>query len=292
MLYEVPYNFDEALIPFYKKNAAYINFLYLPPYKDDAINTRSSIQTQKKGRCYMPQSREEYEKHLEKISSAGLRFVVLWQVSDSIIPKNTLEYYCRMNASGFIVANDCNASIIKEYDPNLLSICSIVQRTCTNINQKDLTYYDYVILYYPFNRALDALKKLTHIKDKIILMPNTLCNVDCPSVHHWFPTENNPFIAERDCWMTPQTIDKCGLIFPEHLGLFDNYVGGYKIQGREYSSQAIKYVCQYYFTRKYSEDFVDPFFGNVMAEKIKSLIRDTEPETYYNTKTSIIIRDL
>lgn len=45
MLFEVPYNFDEALIPFYKKHASCINFLYLPPYKEDLDNTRTSIQT-------------------------------------------------------------------------------------------------------------------------------------------------------------------------------------------------------------------------------------------------------
>lgn len=288
MLFEVPYNFDEAIIPFYKKYASYINYLYLPPYKDDLDNTRSSIQTQTKGHCYMPQSREEYENHLQLVVNAGLKFVVLWQVSDNIIQEKTLKYYYHHGSSGFIVANDKNAEIIKHFNPNFLVICSVVQRVCTEILKKDLTFYDYVILYYPFNRALNALKKLRHIKDKIILMPNTLCNVDCPSIHHWFPQKNQKFV----CWTTPNTLDKCGLIFPEHLEMFDDYVAGYKLQGREYSSEAIKYLCHFYFFRTEYENFVDPFLNKDMAKQIKDLVRNTPSEIYYNTETAKISKYL
>ena len=247
MLYEVPYNFDENLLKFYQKNLAFINYLYLPPYRDDSANTRSSIQTNTRGRCYMPNTREEYEYHLHKISEAGLRFVILWQVKDLNMSFDTLNYYSKLKTSGFIVASDENAAFIKQTNPNLLVICSIVQKTSFDILKKDLTNYDYVILYYTFNRALDALKKLEHLKDKIVIMPNTLCDVNCPSVHHWFPTKDKPF-KPSDCSM-PNHLDMCGLILPEHLKIFDNYVGGYKLQGREYPTEAIKYLCHFYFIR-------------------------------------------
>ena len=292
MLYEVPYNFDEALISFYQKEASNINYLYLPPYQEDANNTRSSIQTRTKGHCYMPQSRAEYEIHLHRIHSAGLRFVVLWQEHDRLITRNNLDYYCGMNASGFIVANDKNAAIIKDYNPELLAICSIVQRTCTDIGQKDLSKYDYVILYYPFNRGLDALKQLPQLRDKLVIMPNTMCNVNCPSIHHWFPTNDHPFDAATDCWMNIGSVDMCGLILPEHLHLFDRYVGGYKLQGREYPTAAIKYLCQHYFKRKATKDFVGHFFRRDMADKFYRLIQEITPEVYYNTKTPEIITAL
>ena len=240
----------------------------------------------------MPRSREEYETHLRKITAAGLRYVVLWQEYERNITKDILDYYCGLNASGFIVANDGNAAFIKNYDKNILVICSVVQRVCIDILRRDLSNYDYVILYYPFNRSLDALKLLSPVKEKIVIMPNTLCNINCPSIHHWFPTTERPFVAERDCWMNLNTVDKCGLIFPEHLYLFDNYVGGYKLQGREYSTQTIKYVCQYYFNRKGATEFVEPFFRKDMAEKIKKLVRDMVPEKYYNTKTPEIIDEI
>lgn len=166
MLFEVPYNFDENLIKFYKKNKSFINYLYLPPYKDDSTNTRTSIQTSIVGHCYMPNTREEYECHLCRIKEAGLRFVILWQVYKLDLSIGMLDYYSELGTSGFIVANDKNAALIKRYNPQLLVICSIVQKTCYNILKKDLTNYDYVILYYTFNRALDVLKLLPNLKKK------------------------------------------------------------------------------------------------------------------------------
>lgn len=282
MLFEVPYNFDEGLIPFYKKYASRINFLYLPPYKDDLDNTRTSIQTNIKGRCYMPLSREEYEHHLCMIVDAKLRFVVLWQVFDNIITNTQLDYYANLGTSGFIVANDKTANAIKKYNPNLLVVSSIIRCLRSNIDPKKLCVYDYVILYYNFNRSLNDLKQLNQIRDKIILMPNTLCNIDCPSMHHWFPSVNHPFVAEKDCCMNINTISRSGIILPEFLYLFDNYVGGYKLQGREYSTPTIKYLCHFYFMRTSYAGFLDPFLSKDMAYKLKELINMMSPEEYYN----------
>ena len=289
MLFEVPYNFDENLIKFYKKNKSFINYLYLPPYEEDSANTRTSIQTGTVGHCYMPQTREEYERHLRKITEAGLRFVVLWQVPGLDLSIEMLNYYSRLNASGFIVANDKNAAFIRQNKPQLLVICSIVQRTCYNILEKDLSNYDYVILYYTFNRALDALRRLTQLKDKLIIMPNSLCDVNCPSVHHWFPTKDRPFDPSRDCSMTIEHIDRCGLILPEHLRLFDDYVGGYKLQGRELPTEAIKYLCHFYFKRTKYDDFIAPFLSEDMAKKFKKLFTRFTIDEYYNTKTAQIL---
>ena len=240
----------------------------------------------------MPQSRKEYEWHIRQIVNSGLRFVVLWQIRDKIISFETLNYYTSLNTSGFIVANDKNAEIIKNFNPNLLVVCSIVQKLCANISKKDLSNYDYVVLYYTFNRALDALKKLEHIKNKIIIMPNTLCNIDCPSIHHWFPSKNKPFVAKRDCCMTINNIAKCGVIFPEHLKFFDDYVGGYKLQGREYSTPVIKYLCHFYFKRTSYKDFIKPFLREDMAYNLIELTHKMPLNEYYNVKTADIIKFL
>lgn len=284
--FEVPYNFDKSLVKFYKKHTHCINFLYLPPYKDDSINTRSSIQTKTKGHCYMPLSREEYEDHLSYIVSSGLRFVVLWQDSHSVISKENLVYYTGLGASGFIIANDANAKIIKEFSPSLLVICSLVQRLRHDIQKRDFTYYDFIVLYYNFNRSLDALKELGYIKDKIVLMPNTLCHIECPSMHHWFPSKTRPFDPHKDCWTRIDTLDKCGFIFPEHLHLFDEYVGGYKIQGREYPTEAIKFLCHFYFEEEFYKDFITPFLREDMAAKLFDLAHGDSLERYYNIKST------
>lgn len=283
--FEVPYNFDMELVLYYKKHFDRINFLYLPPYKEDAINTRSSIQTHKRGHCYMPLDRDEYEKHLRYISDMGLRFVVLWQNRSDIIRFEQLEYYVNLGASGFIIGNDENAKIIKNYNPSLLVICSLVQRLRTNSDLKrDFKYYDYIVLYYTYNRSLSALKDISILKDKLVLMPNTLCSIECPSFHHWFPTKEKPFNARKECYTRLETMDKCGLIFPEHLYLFDDYVSGYKLQGREYPTEAIKYLCHFYFNGKYMEDFILPFLREDMAAKLFEYAHQTPCDEYYNVK--------
>ena len=54
---------------------------------NDSINTRTSIETHRKGSCYMPRTREEYEEHLNNIVKAGLKFVILWQDPNLSISK-------------------------------------------------------------------------------------------------------------------------------------------------------------------------------------------------------------
>lgn len=294
-LFEVPYNFNVSLLPFYKKYASFINYLFVPPYKDDLLNTRSSIETRKKGRCYMPQSRYEYEQHLNKITSLGLRYVVLWQVRDSVIPLEKLKYYAGLSASGFIIGNDDNARVIKDFDPKLLVICSLVQRVCSDVLKRNFDYYDYVILYYPFNRALKALKLLSSIKEKIILMPNTLCHIDCPSIHHWFPSKDRPFELRRDCLALKDDgkyISHCGFISPEHLHYFDGFVGGYKLQGREYATDLIKYICELYFKRESPKELLNAMFGEDLFLKYDKEQQNTTIEDYYNIKSEEIINKI
>ncbi|MDE6043024.1 MAG: hypothetical protein K2G07_05705, partial [Muribaculaceae bacterium] len=263
----------------------------LPPYKDDLLNTRTTFQTNTKGCCFMPQLREEYEQHLSLINKSGLRFVVLWQDIDNIISKKQLDYYTSLGASGFTIANDVNAKIIKDYNPNVLVICSIVQKTQQNIKIRDFSSYDYIILYYPFNRSINALRELGDIKDKLVLMPNSLCHIDCPSSHHWFP-KNQSFNHEIECWLQEKSLDKSGFIFPEHLYLFDDLVGGYKLQGREYPTEAIKYLCHFYFEGEYYENFVSPFLSDDMAKKLYDLAHTTNVVDYYNIYSNKLILNL
>ena len=291
ILFEVPYNFALSLLPFYERQASSISFLFLPPYHADSINTRSSIETKRVGRCYMPQSREEYECHLGRIVASGLRFVVLWQDPRRVITKNELDYYCSNGASGFIVSNIDNARVIKKYNPNLIVIASLVQRLCENVSKIDLDPYDKVILYYPFNRALDALKYLQHIRDKIVLMPNTLCHVDCQSMHHWFPTR--PFVQQRDCLVVKDRkryLNNCGFISPEHLYLFDDYIGGYKLQGREFSTDLLKYTCQLFFKRDDPFRLLEGMLGKDFAVEYHSAFEQMTLEEYYNVKTSSVLK--
>ena len=293
--FEVPYNFSESLIPFYKRYGSSISYLFLPPYPSDSINTRTSIETRKKGCCYIPGSREEYEYHLHKIISAGLRFLVLWQDPNCFITNEILDYYCGLGSAGFIVANDKSARTIKAYNPDLIVVASLVQRLFHDLTKKDFRDYDQIMLYYPFNRALNVLKFLTPFKEKIVLMPNTLCHIECPSIHHWFPKNSIPFKQEKDCLVIKDKeryLLKCGFISPEHLYLFDNYVGGYKLQGREFTTDLLKYTCRLFFERKSPYDFIEVMLGSEFALEYRSAFQRMTPEAYYNVQTPIVLNKI
>lgn len=283
--FEVPYNFDMDMINFYKQNANHVRFLFLPPYKEDSINTRTIIQsdTALDGMCYMPTSRMEYEKHLRAIKAASLEFVVLWQTSKTLT-EDFLDYYISLGACGFIVATDENARIIKNYDSQLIVVCSIVQRLLKDISKKNFVNYDYVVLYYPFNRSLNVFEKLKALKEKLVIMPNTVCPTECPAMHHWFPTKENPF-DERNC-LVIKRMDRSSYIFPEHLYLFDEYVSGYKLQGREFPTEMLKHFCEDYFARK-SGDIA------TMSQEYMNILRADINRMgimpYYNVKTPEII---
>ena len=287
-LFEVPYNFSRKLLSFYVRNLDKISCLFVPPFKNDSINTRSSIETHRKGSCYMPKTRDEYEMHLRGIVQNGLKFVVLWQVPDIIISKEMVLYYKKLGASGFIVGNNYSAKIIKEIDTNLIVICSLVQRICSNVKNRDFTCYDKVLLYYPYNRGINALKELSFMKEKIVLMPNTLCHVDCPSLHHWFPNSKNNFSSKKDC-PAIKNLTMSGFISPDDLYMFDNFIGGYKIQGREYTTDLIIYICSIYFERKSSMELLRFILGEDLAEKMLHYKQAMQLEDYYNIKSDEII---
>lgn len=277
MKFEVPYNFDLQLLEYYKKRKNFISHLFLPPFKDDLCNTRSLIETNIKGKSYMPKSRKEFEYHLNQIRNKDLEIVVLWQDLNKTISKDLLDYYVNLGTTGFIIANDENAKIIKKFNPTLKVIASIVQANFRNILDKDLSCYDYLVLFYPFTRSIESLKSLKSIKNKLILMPNTFCHTNCPGKHHWFANDKNSFNMQRDC-PAFNDIEHSTFIFPEHLRLFDNFVGLYKLQGREYTSDEIITSCESYFQRE-----TLPF---LISEEYKQVIERNQKlmgiDNYYN----------
>lgn len=277
--FEVPYSFNEEILPYYELYSRSINFLFLPPYYEDSFNTRTCLQGKVKGRSYMPQTREEYEYHLNLIRNRNLNFVVLWQDRESVISKDFLDYYSKMGASGFIVANDRNAKIIKDYNPKLLVISSIVQRLCKDISKKDFSYYDYIVMFYPFTRSLDVLKELSALHKKMVIMPNSLCHTDCAGVHHWF-MKNAKFDADSLCPARKDT-SRSTFIFPEHLDLYDSYVGGYKLQGREWSTDYVITICESYFNRI----TLDALLPRELNNELHTLQHKTSLKEYYNLKT-------
>lgn len=282
--FEVPYNFDFKLIDFYSLHSSMISFVYLPPFKSDAINTRTIIENPAKGSLgYMPDTREEYIEHLKYLQQKGLNFCILWQDNKSIEPE-ILRFYQNFGVNGFVVGNEQNASIIKKHDKTLLLVASITMKLDLNdLLTRDFSIYDSVVLFFPFTRGLNAIKKLSHIKEKLVLMPNTVCFTDCYARHHWFPKNNE--LGQDDRCLARENIDKCCFIYPEHLYLFDDFVGSYKLQGREYPTFEIILNAEAYFSRTPGNSFIEPFID----EQLKTLISEKGLLTYYNTKSDEII---
>lgn len=282
--FELPYNFDLDLIDYYSTKSNFVEYLYLPPYADDSINARTCMENKHEGLSYMPHSRQEYEYHLESIKKSGLKYVVLWQDRNQLLPKRLLDYYTKLGASGFIIANDKNAKIIKDYNSQLIVVSSIVRRLCDNITKMDFSFYDYIVLFYPFTRSLDCLRKLSKLRDKLIIMPNSHCHTDCCGEQHWFAKDINEFDPKKSC-PAYCNYTRSTFIHPEHLHVFDKYVAGYKLQGRENRTSKIIAECESYFYRK--------SYSNILAlderKELLENLKDKTLEEYYNIKTPEII---
>ena len=282
--FEVPYNFDFSLIDFYADHGSMISFIYLPPFKSDAINTRTIIENPNKGSLgYMPVTREEYTEHLMSVNQKGLKFRVLWQDNKNI-EHETIRFYMDHGSAGFVVGSEKNASAIKKYDKNISLTASITMRLTSNdLLNRDFSNFDSIVLFFPFTRSLDAIKKLSHIKDKLILMPNTVCWTDCPAVHHWFPKNNE--LREEDRCLSRSNVDKCCFIYPGHLYLFDSYVAGYKLQGREYPTFEIIANAEAFFTRSSDTGFLEPFFD----ARLRSMLAEKGLSEFYSIKSDELI---
>ena len=80
-----------------------------------------------------------------------------------------------------------------------------------------------------------------------------------------------------------------GFISPEDLYMFDDYVGGYKIQGREYTTDLIIYICSIYFKRKSSVELLNAMMGEYLTMRLLLYKHTMQLEEYYNIKSDKII---
>lgn len=282
--FEAPYNFDFSLTDYYSQHLHSISFVYLPPYKEDAINTRTIYENSKKGSIgYTPNSRREYIKHLSYFKKNKIDFCILWQ-DKKPIKHETIKFYQDFGVTGFVVADDTNASVIKSYNEDFLLISSITRKlTYNDLLCKDFLNYDYIVLFFPFTRAIEALKSLNSLKEKLVIMPNTICFTDCFATHHWFPVREK--LKHDSICYGPDNMDKCCFIYPEYLYLFDDFIGGYKLQGREYTTNDIMKNAASFFNRCSSENLIEP----ETDFDLKRRISEMNAYNYYNLKSNDVM---
>lgn len=246
--FEIPYNFDLELLNFLDENIDknWIEFLFLSLFKEDSINARSHVENiNVNGWTYqVPQTRKEYDKHIDEIQKRGYRPAILLQDLNPI-SKEKLDYYFHLGIKDFVVNNDDLALYIKNKNSKYHVVASITKTlSASDIAEKDYSMYDKIVLHFPFNRALCRLKELPQEYQYTILV-NSYCCYNCREARkHWYSTSKT--VQNVHC-LKHLHKDKLVYIPPEYLSLFEPYAATFKLQGREYPTFVLANEIYYYY---------------------------------------------
>ena len=178
--------------------------------------------------------------------------MLLLQHPTNILSDQLLEWYLtNFNITKFCVGNIEQAKQLKNYNPNFEIIGSITMKIDKQkllSNEDYFKYFNGFVLWFPFNRDLDAIAELP--KDfKYVLLANGGCHIYCTGTQHWYAKS---FEEDQACFK------KCNLsqlrknpvtsmtVRPMDLQFFDPFITYYKIQGREWTTQRlIKHIVIY-----------------------------------------------
>lgn len=271
--FEIPFNFDMDLLRFLDDNIDknWIEFIYIPPFKEDGINARSHVENvEVRGQLYkVPETRNRYTKYLEEIQKRGYNIAVLLQ-EPTLVLSQKLDYYFKLGIDNFIVNNDQLALDIKNKNPNCNIIASITKTlSADDIVKSDYSMYDKIVLHFPFNRALCRLSELPK-KYNYVMLANSYCAYNCiEAKKHWFSTRET--VANVNC-IKHFNKDKLVYIPPEYIHLFEPYVSNFKLQGREYPTDILADEIYYYYKGLH----------NPMAGVIYNRLSPFNAESYFN----------
>lgn len=246
---EIPYNFDTNLIEFLKiyfsGREQMIHSIYLPPYKNDYMAAKCYLPHEKSQRnvsSFYPQTREEYEYHIQKINKAfPNKAMILVQQNHGILQKIEL-YLNKYNIQQFCVGSTAQARQLKELNNQLEITGSITMKITYDELVQLEKYQDFTnfVLFFPFNRDLELIKKLPN-SFKYILLVNCACSIFCDGTHHWFA--NTPEKESAAAVICParndMDIKHKIIVRPMDLEIFDPYISYYKLQGRECTTETI-----------------------------------------------------
>lgn len=236
--FEIPYNFDIQLIDFLKiYNDINIHCIYLPPFKEHYHSAKFYCEGVPGS---MPKTLEEYEKHISYINkNFPNKLMLLLQQNNILLSEELLNYYIRLGFTKFCVGSIEQADIIRQKNINYEIIGSITMKINNEkLLENDYTSFNGFVLWFPFNRDIEAIKQLPQ-NFYYILLINCGCKTYCTGDHHWFAKSKDEEL-KVGTYYCPKRKDPSfkNSIFipPEDLSFFDTYIKYYKLQGREYTT--------------------------------------------------------
>lgn len=259
--YELPYNFDPAYVSYFSEPEhsqflPYVEFVYLPAWKEDCQNTRLDVTF----RETYPKTYEEYVKRIRDIQSLNVPVCILMQRQATM---EAFKKYYDLGIRHFIMNDDALVKTIKVYYPEVFIALSVT-RTLTfdqiTDHNKDYSQYDTIVLFYWFNRHLDKIKELPK-KYHYTLMCNNDCYWNCQwHDAHWFATgsnteEYNKHVSKacEECGKHHMELRDSATILPEDLAYFDPYVYSYKLVDRIWNTEMIGNALEQYAKRNYGQ---------------------------------------
>ena len=261
--FEIPYNFDKNLIDIlysldFEEN---IDCIYTCPYWEDYPTTcrQGPVDVREK----MPY--EVYAEHIKYINQhfPG-KLQLLLQYKDRVMDTGMILRYLDLGFTKFCVVSVEQAQIIKNICPDFEVIGSIMVKLSLDdiylYKEKYSNLFDGFVLFFPFNRNFQSIKRLPK-GFKYILLVNCYCNNTCNCEHHWYYEENSnqkKYCPNEKYLLKNMHIpwEESSIIRPIDLDLFQDYIDVFKIQGREsltreILSELILYQCIDYKLEKY-----------------------------------------
>lgn len=236
MKFEIPYNFEpdfvERLFEF-RDSFSDIECIYLPAWKDDCDNTRYDITF----RDTYPKTYEDYLCRIEELKRTGIPLCILMQKGAT--EEGFIKYY-DIGIRRFIMNDDKLVLGLKEQYPDVKIILSTTRvLTEKQIKEGDFSMYDGIVLFYWFNRNLDAVLRLPD-KYNYIIMANNDCYFDCKwHDSHWFSKGKNEYEYIQN---VAPSCEKCAerikderdraVIVPEDLSFFAPKISCVKLVDR------------------------------------------------------------
>lgn len=269
-IFEIPYNFDKQLIDFlciYK--SINIHCIYCAPFR---AHYKSAKYYYENIPLNTPRNLHEYEDHIFYINKYfPNKLMLLLQQNDILLSEELLNYYISLGFTKFCVGSIEQANMIRQKSKDYEIIGSIT----TKINNQKLLQNNYssfngFVLWFPFNRDIEAIKQLPK-NFYYILLVNCGCSRLCDGTQHWLAiTKSQEDQARNNCPKKKNNSFKDNIIIPNcDLQFFEPYIKYYKLQGREFNTtQIIDDIVRY---NHYN-------FCNI------PIIRDYDPNIIYHIK--------